>query len=162
MNQNHIAKQAIVEEIKEKISKAKSLALVDYKGITVDADTKLRASFRKNGAEYRVYKNRLLARAFTELGYTGHEEFLNGTTAIALGYEDEIVAPRLIMEGVKATNKLVVKCGIFEGKVVGQDKVKQLSEIPSKPILIAQLLSVLNGPTSALARALDAIANKAN
>lgn len=161
MNKNHEQKQAVVEEIKAKIAKAKSMTLVDYKGITVDADTKLRASFRKNGAEYRVYKNRLLLRALNEQGITGCEEFLNGTTAISFGYEDELVAPRLTVQGAETTNKLVVKCGVFEGKLISEEQVKALAKIPAKPVLISQLLSVLNGPMSALARALDAIANKA-
>lgn len=160
MNKNHQAKQLVVEEIKGKIEQAKSIALVDYKGISVADDTKLRASFRQNGAEYRVYKNRMLIRAFNELGISGCEEFLNGTTAIGFGYEDEIIAPKLIVEGAEKAKKIVVKCGVYQGKLISEEQVKHLAKIPPKPILISQLLSVLNGPISGLARALDAVAKK--
>ncbi|MFA6860426.1 MAG: 50S ribosomal protein L10 [Clostridia bacterium] len=160
MNSNQQAKQVVVEEIKEKIQKSKSLTFVDYKGISVKDDTALRASFRNNGAEYRVYKNRLLGRALTELGITGCEQFLNGTTAVAFGYADEVVSARLAMEGVSKNEKLSIKFGIYDGKIMSVEDVKTLSKIPPKPVLIAQLLSMLNAPVSGLARALEAIAKK--
>ena len=79
MNANLEAKQAIVEEIKEKIQKAKTVVFVDYRGITVEADTKMRAEIRKSGSEYKVYKNRLVVRALNELGFEGCEKYLEGT-----------------------------------------------------------------------------------
>ena len=79
MSANLDAKKAIVDEIKDKISKAKTIAFVDYRGLTVAEDTAMRAEFRKNGCEYKVYKNRLVLRALNELGLTGCDKVFEGT-----------------------------------------------------------------------------------
>ena len=160
MNANLKGKQEIVEEIKEKVQKAKSIVFVDYKGLNVAEDTKLRANFRNNNAEYKVYKNRLLLRALEELGIKGADAHLNGTTSVAFGYDDEIVPAKLISDAVKETKKMSVKFGLLNGQMVDENYVKNMASLPSKPVLIAQLLSVLNGPASGLARALNAIAEK--
>ena len=95
MSANLEAKKLLVEEIKEKIQKAKSLTFVDYRGLTVEEDTKMRSEFRKAGAEYKVYKNRLLLIALEACGITGLDKVLEGTSAVAFGYDDEI-APNKI------------------------------------------------------------------
>ena len=83
MSANLEAKKLVVEEIKDKLSKSKSVTFVDYKGLTVAEDTAMRRQFKANGAEYKVYKNRLLLLALNELGIKGVEEYLQGTTAVA-------------------------------------------------------------------------------
>ena len=83
MSEIRTQKEAVVEEIKSKIQAAKSVVLVDYKGLTVAQDTELRTNFRKAGVEYKVYKNRLAKIAFNELGYTCFDAALEGPTAIA-------------------------------------------------------------------------------
>ena len=160
MSANLNAKQALVEEIKQKLQKAKTVVVADYRGVTVEQDTKLRAEFRKSGAEYRVYKNRLILRALNELGYTGCESFLEGTNAIAFGYEDE-VAPAKLVVGAKAENcEFPIKFGIYNGSVIDANEVKKLASIPSREVLLAQLVGMLSSPMRGLAVCLKAIADK--
>ena len=90
MSEIRTQKEAVVEEIKSKIQAAKSVVLVDYKGLTVAQDTELRTNFRKAGVEYKVYKNRLAKIAFNELGYTCFDAALEGPTAIAFAMNDSI------------------------------------------------------------------------
>ena len=88
MSANLEAKKELVSEIKDKLSKAKTVVFVDYRGMTVEEDTAMRSAFRKNNADYKVYKNRLVLRALNELGITGLDEQLQGTSALAFGYGD--------------------------------------------------------------------------
>ena len=160
MNTNLQNKANIVSEIKEKLEKSKSVVFVDFKGVNVEQDTKLRSDFRKSNSDYKVYKNRLMLRALNEMGLTGYDKYLEGTTAFAFGYEDEVAAAKVVVENAKTNNKLVAKCGILNGKMLSAEEVNHLGSLPNKETLIAQLLSVLNGPVSGLARALNAIAEK--
>ena len=162
MSQNQELKKDVVAEIKERVQKANSIVLVDYKGLTVEQDTELRNEFRKSNCEYKVYKNRLFKKACDELGITGFDSYLEGTTAFAFGMEDETCAPRVIKAQGKALNKLEIKAGFLNGEVVDKAQVEKLASIPSKEQLIANLLAMLNAPVSALARAIQAIADKQN
>lgn len=153
-------KKAIVEEIKDKYVKAKSVIFVDYKGINVAQDTKLRKSFRENQVDYKIYKNRLLKIALEELGVKDYDpKLLEGATSVAFG-SDEVGAASILFKAKKEFNLLDAKFGIVNGEVVDKNRVEQLSKIPPKETLIAMLLSLLNSPISHLARTLDAIAKK--
>ena len=156
------AKKLLVEEIKDKIQRAKSLTFVDYRGLTVEEDTKMRAAFRQAGAEYKVYKNRLLLRALEECGITGLESVLEGTSAVAFGFEDEVAPNKIIVDTIKDTQKMQIKAGVLNGKVVDVAMVETLASIPSKDVLIAKLLFLLQSPVRGLAVALNAIAEKNN
>ena len=101
MTTNQEAKKAIIDEIKANIQNAKSIVLVDYRGISVAEDTTLRKDLRENNVVYKVYKNRLFQKACEELGINGFESYLEGTTAFAFGMEDETAAPRLIKKQIK-------------------------------------------------------------
>ncbi|MEG1499958.1 MAG: 50S ribosomal protein L10 [Clostridia bacterium] len=158
MSSNLESKKLVVEEIKNKISSAKAVAFVDYCGLTVEEATKVRSEFRNNNSEYKVYKNRLVLRALDELGFPGLT--LKGTSAVIFGYDDEVTAPRIAMKAAKDTNKLNVLFGVVNGKVETKETIEILAKIPSKEVLIAQLLSVLNGPMRGLACALKAISEK--
>ena len=162
MSANIEAKQAIVEEIKSKIEKAKTVVFVDYRGITVDADTKMRAEIRKSGSEYKVYKNRLVLRALNELGYTDCEKYLEGTNAVAFGYDDEIAPAKIVVGAKSETCPMEVKFGIYNKQVVDDKAIKALAAIPSREVLVAQLLSMLTAPVRGLAVALSEIAKKSN
>ena len=89
-------KKQLVEEIKEKFSKAKTLAFVDYRGLTVEEDTAMRRKFRENGCEYKVYKNRLMFKALSDLGIECSANYFEGTTAVAIGYEDEVAPAKIV------------------------------------------------------------------
>ena len=160
MSANFDAKKVIVEEIKEKIKSARTLTFVDYRGLTAVEDTALRAAFRKANAEYKVYKNRLLLRALEELGMTGYEAILEGTTAVAFGYEDEVSTAKILVDTIKETKKMQLKGGILDGKQIDVAMVEELAKIPSKEVLITKLLYVLQSPVRGLAVALKAIADK--
>jgi len=162
VSSNLDAKKALVEEIKSNIQNAKSVVLVDYKGINVAEDTSMRAEFRKNNVEYKVYKNKLFLKACEQLGIKGFEPFLEGTTSFAFSMDDETAGPRILKKQAKAINKLNFKAGYLNGAVVDAKEVEKLASIPSKEQLIANLLAMLNAPVSALARALQTIADKNN
>ena len=160
MKENLQNKANLVSEIKDKLSRAKTVVFVDYKGINVSDDTKLRSDFRKNNDDYKVYKNRLMLRALNELGYTGFDSYLEGTTAFAFGYEDEVSAAKVVTETAKTNKNLNIKCGIMNGKFMDKAEVEKLGSLPNKETLIAQLLCVLNGPARNLACTLKAIVDK--
>ena len=156
MSANFEAKKLIVEEIKEKLNRAKSVTFVDYNALTVAEDTKLRQEFKKNGAEYKVYKNKLLLLALSELGINGAEQYLHGTTAVAFSYNDEVSGAKVVCNAAEDTKKLTVKFGLLNGNFVESKEIEALAKLPSKEVLIAKLLGTLNAPVSALARVLAA------
>ena len=156
MSENFEAKKVIVEEIKEKLSKAKSVTFVDYNALTVEEDTQMRREFKKNGAEYKVYKNKLLLLALGELGINGAEKYLHGTTAVAFSYDDEVGGAKVTCQTAEKTQKLTVKFGVLNGNLVESKDIEALAKLPNKEVLVAKLLGTLNGPISALARVLIA------
>lgn len=156
MSANFEAKKALVEEIKEKIQSAKSIAFVDYRGLTASEDTKMRKAFRDAGADYKVYKNRLMLKALEALGISGCEKFLEGTTAVAFSNRDEVGAAKVIAKTIEDTKKIEIKFGILNGTVVDSKAVEALAKLPPKEVLIAQLLGMLNAPATNLARVLNA------
>ena len=160
MSANFENKKAKVEEIKDKLSRAKSAVFVSFLGTDVAKDTALRASVRNTNGEYRVYKNTLLLRALTELGYTGVEEYLHGTTSVAISYNDEVSVAKAIGDAKKYNDKLSVKFGILDGKVVDDKYVDILSNIPSRETLLSKLAFLLKAPMQKLAAGLKAVADK--
>lgn len=156
MSANLEAKKALVEEIKDKLSKAKSVTFVDYNALTVAEDTEMRRLFKKNGAEYKVYKNKLLLLALNELGIQGASEYLHGTTAVAFSYDDEVSGAKIVCQTAEKSKKLTVKFGLLNGNFVESKEIEELAKLPSKEVLIAKLLGTLNAPISALARVLIA------
>lgn len=153
-------KKQIVDEIKQKLSNSKLAVFVDYKGISVVQDTAFRNSFRKENTEYKIYKNNLILRALDELGIKGCEEYLHGTTSLATSADSEVTPAKIVVNAKNDLQNLNVRFGLLNGKVVDSDYVTKLSKIPSKDVLIAQLMSMLNSPATKLAMTLKAIAEK--
>lgn len=160
MSEAKLQKAAQIEEIKEKIGKCGAFVVVDYKGISVADDTKLRSDFRKNDVEYRVLKNRLVLRALSELNIGGFEGHLEGPTAIAFAYGDPLAAAKVVSENAKTVKAIEIKCGLMDGAYIDAETVAKLAAIPSKEVLLAQLLGLLQSPLSGLARAIQQIAEK--
>ncbi len=160
MSANLELKKNAVEEIKTLINNSKSIVLLDYRGITVSQDTALRKTLRENGVVYKVIKNTLFKKACEQLNISGFDEALNGTTAFAFGMHDETSAPRLIKSAMKDYTTLKIKAGYYNGSAVSESEIVTLASIPSKEVLVAKLLYVLNAPVSSLARAFKAIADK--
>lgn len=159
MNQQVLeAKKQQVEEIKAKITSAKSIVLIDYMGLTVAQDTAFRKELRENGVDYAVLKNRLVKIAFNELGYTQFDEALNGPTAVAFSSTDAVAPAKYIVKNIKAFNKMKTKCGMVEGQFMDEAGVKQIADIPSREVLLAKMLGSMQSPISKLARCLSMIA----
>ena len=156
------AKKAKVEKLTEIIKNSVSGVLVDYKGITVEEDTKLRKELREAGVHYFVEKNTMLLRAFKECGIEGFEEALNGTTALAVSSDDQTAPARILGKFAEKAgdDKFNLKAGYVEGEVYDQAGVVALSKIPSKDTLLAQLVGSLQGPLQKLAATLNAVADK--
>lgn len=148
------SKKKLVEEIKEKISESQGIVLVDYRGLNVEEDTELRNQFRKAGVEYKVYKNTMMRFAFKDLGLEDFNKYLVGPSAIA--YSKDPVAPaKITNEFAKKHKNLEIKAGVVDGKVIDIDGVKSLADLPSKEVLIAQVLGGLNGPISGFVNVLQ-------
>ena len=140
-----------VEEIAERLKKAKVAVLTDYRGLTVSQLQDLRTRLRGGDVEYRVVKNTLARRAAEAAGVPALQAELKGPVAIAFGYDDLGVPAKLINEFVRATRlKLEVVGGLVEGRVFSPDQVKQLADLPSRESLIAQLLGTLQSPVGQL------------
>ena len=154
-------KKQIVSEITEKLNKAKSVVLVEYKGLTVEKATELRNKCREAGVEYKVYKNTFMRFAFEELGYKDICVNLEGPNAVAMSFEDVISAAKVTNDFAKTSNDtVVIKAGIAEGKMMSADEIKELASVPTKEVLIAQLAGVLQGNIRNLAYMLDQISKK--
>jgi len=154
-------KKQVVSEIAEKIRKAKSVVLVEYKGLTVEKANELRNKCREAGVEYKVYKNTLMRFAFEELGYNDMSVNLEGPNAIALSYEDEVSAAKVTNDFAKNSNDTItLKAGIAEGKIMNAEEIKALASVPSREILLGQLAGVLQGNIRNLAYMLDQISKK--
>lgn len=149
------AKSQNVEEIKEKINRAQSVVLVDYRGLNVDQLTELRSEYRKAGVEYKVYKNTMMRFAFKDAGLEEFNEFLKGPSAIAFGYDDPVQVAKITSKFAKANDKLEIKAGIVDGKIIDIDGVNNLASLPSREVLIAQVLGGLNSPIQGFANVLQ-------
>ena len=153
-------KQAMVAQLAEKMKNATSGVLVDYKGITVEEDTKLRSELRKANVEYTVVKNTLVRFAANQIGFEELDGVLHGTTAMAVSMDDPTAPARLLAEFAKSHDKYFnIKAGFLEGKVVDVATVESLAAIPPKDILLSTVLGTMMAPV-ALARVLQAVADK--
>lgn len=149
------AKSKNVEEIKEKIQNAQSVVLVDYRGLNVEELTSLRSKYREAGVEYKVYKNTMMRFAFKDSGFENFNEFLKGPSAVAFGYDDPIKAAKVTAEFAKGNDKLEIKAGIVDGKIIDVESIQNLASLPSREVLIARALGGLNAPIQGFANVLN-------
>ena len=154
-------KQAYVKELEEKLKNSVAGVVVDYKGISVADDTKLRRELREAGVEYAVVKNTMLRFAIAGLGYTEMEKVLEGSTAVAISKEDPIAAAKILGKYAEASKgKFSIKAGYMDGKEMDVAGVEELAKLPGKQELLSMLCSALQGNIRGLAVALNAIAEK--
>lgn len=153
-------KQPIVDEIKGHIENAQSAVLVDYRGLTVEQDTKLRKSLREAGVVYKVYKNTLLKRAFEGTDFAQLNGELEGPTAVAIGIDDATAPARIISEFAKTAPALEIKAGVVEGTYYDAKGMEAIANIPSREVLISRLLGSMQSPIANLARVIKQIAEK--
>lgn len=155
------AKKALVAEVVEQFKSAKSLVLVDYKGINVADDTKLRAELREAGVKYTVMKNSILTFAAKEAGLEEMIPSLNGTTAVAMSDTDEI-APARVLNGIvsKTRDRFNFKVGYVDGKFMQAEELQVIANLPGRDGLVAQVAGSLNGIIASLARAVSEVAKQ--
>lgn len=153
-------KKQIVAEVAEKLKNAVAGVVVDYKGINVADDTALRKELREAGCDYFVIKNTLLGRAAAEAGLEGLDAHLTGTTAIAIHNTDHVASARILNKFAEDHENFTLKCGFIDGALLDDAAFKTLANLPSREVLLTQLLYALNGNITGLVRALDAIAKK--
>lgn len=146
--------QQNLELIKEKLTKAKSILIVDYSGTTVNEQSELRANLKKSGGEFFVTKNTLIG-----LGFDNKPEVkdqLNGMNALILSYDDEVGAVKVAYDFIKDKEKLTVKLGYLDGKFLGENETAALSKTSSKQELMGMLVRTLNNPATNLVNVLKA------
>lgn len=153
-------KQEQVAALAERIKGSIAGVIVDYKGINVEDDTKLRKELREAGVEYTVVKNSLLKRAADEVGLEGIDPVLEGTTAIATSADDYVASARILQKYADAHDNFNVKSGYLDGEVIDLAKIQALAKLPSREVLLATVCSVFNAPIAAFARAVQAIVDK--
>lgn len=151
-------KQPIVDEIKGYAADAKAAVLVDYRGLTVEQDTRLRKGLREAGVVYKVYKNTMLIRAFEGTDFAQLDKDLEGPTAVAFSAEDETAPARILSNFAKEAEALQFKSGVVAGTYYDEAGIKTLANIPSRDTLISKLLGSLQSPVTNMARVLNQIA----
>jgi large subunit ribosomal protein L10 len=140
---NRTEKADNINALKDKLAKAQSLVITDFRGLTVEADTKLRNEFRKEGCEYRVVKNKLLIKAIAGTKMEAIGKLLVGPTAIAYSFEDPAAPAKIASKVAKAEEKFVIKGGYVDGAALDKKGVEQLSALPGRDELRATFLATL-------------------
>jgi large subunit ribosomal protein L10 len=136
-------KESNISTLKEKLAKAQSLVLVDFRGLTVEADTKMRREFRAGGCEYRVVKNTLLGLAVKGTSMEVVDNLLAGPTAVAYHFDDPSAPAKIAAKVAKAEEKFVIKGGYVDGRALDAKGVEALSQLPGRDELRATFLATL-------------------
>jgi len=153
-------KQPIVEEIKANLQDAQSAVIVDYRGLTVEQDTRLRKELREAGVIYKVYKNTLVKFAIEGTEFESLKDDLEGPNAIAISKTDATAPARILANFAKKADALEIKSGVVEGTYYDQKAIKAIADIPSREELLSKLLGSLQSPIANFARVIKQIAEK--
>ena len=159
MSLNLQEKQAVVAEVSAQVAQAQTVVLAEYRGIAVADITKLRANARQSGVYLRVLKNTLARRAVQCTPFEGLADQMVGPLLYGIS-ADAVSAAKVVHEFASSNNKLVIKAGAYNGKVMDVAGVTALATVPSKEVLLAQLLGLLQSPVSGLARVMAAVAEQ--
>lgn len=159
MSLNRSEKEAVISDVTGLAAKAQTLVMAEYRGITVADMTKLRSTARSNGVSLSVLKNTLARRAVAGSGFEVVSDLMTGPLIYGFS-EDAVAAAKVVAEFAKTNAKLVIRGGAFAGKALDVEGVKQLASIPSKEVLLAQLLGLMQSPISRTARVLAALAEQ--
>jgi large subunit ribosomal protein L10 len=162
------AKKKVVDELKEKISRATVLVVSDYHGYSVKQITELRKKLRPEGSELRIIKNTLIERAVEESGLGEIKSHLKGSTALLLGYQDAVTPLKVLVKFIKDNEKGAIRAGMVDKALFNDKELTEMSKLPSREVLIGKvvggfkaplygLANVLSGPIRKLVYAMDAI-----
>ena len=153
-------KETLVNEVSEELKNSASTIVVEYRGLTVAKISELRRELRKQNATMKVYKNSIVSRAATQVGYSELDEELTGPNAIVFSKDDSTGAAKFLTKFAKRNEELVVKGGIVEGKYVDAKGMKVVATLPNKEGMLAMLLGCLQAPIRNFACAVKAVADK--
>ena len=153
-------KQPIVQEIAGSVEGASSVLLVQYLGLTVDQDTKMRKELREAGVDYKVYKNTMMNLALKDTQYSELTKHLEGPNALAVSKEDPIAGARILAKYVKQYDCLKFVAGVVDGSYLDEAGIAEIASIPSREVLLGRLLGSMQSPVANFARVLQQIADK--
>jgi len=156
---NRSEKEAVISEVTGLAAKAQTLVIAEYRGITVADMTKLRTIARSNGVSLSVLKNTLARRAVAGSSFEVVSDQMTGPLIYGFS-EDAVAAAKVVADFAKTNDKLVIRAGAFAGRALDVNGVKQLASIPSKEVLLAQLLGLMQSPISRIARVMAALAEQ--
>ena len=159
MSLNRSEKEAVIQEVTDLAAKAQTLVMAEYRGITVADMTELRSKARSNGVALSVLKNTLVRRAVAGSSFESVVDQMTGPLIYGFS-EDAVAAAKVVADFAKTNDKLVIRGGVYDGKALDANGVKQLASIPSKEVLLAQLCGLLKSPISRTAVVLGALAAK--
>jgi large subunit ribosomal protein L10 len=149
------SKKQFVKELKERLEKSSVVILTDYKGLDVEAMTELRAKLREADVQYQVVKNTMLRLASEGTGVEAIKDSFVGPSAIAMSYDDPVAPAKVLTEFAKDHDKLEIKIGVMDGKMLDLSSIKALSDLPSREQLLATVLSAMNAVPTSLVTALS-------
>jgi large subunit ribosomal protein L10 len=147
-------KKQVVEDLKEKFATTKVIIVTDYKGLNVAQMTELRRKLSEASVEYKVVKNTLLKRASEGTDALLLADVFKGPSGIALSYDDPVAPAKVLTQFAKENDKLEIKAGVMDGKVMDLNAISALSKLPSREELLAQVLSAMNAVPAGFVRAL--------
>jgi large subunit ribosomal protein L10 len=150
-------KKKITEDLHERFSKSAIVVITDYKGLDVSAMNDLRRKLREEDIEFQVAKNTHLMRAAKDTEVALIQDHFKGPSAVALSYKDPVAPAKILTQFAKDNQKLEIKGGVLKDKVLDVDAIKALAKLPSREVLLGQLLSVLNEVPSSFVRTIAGI-----
>lgn len=159
MSLNLDGKKAVVAEVSAKVASAQTVIVAEYRGMSVDALTQLRVKARQSGVYLRVLRNTLARRAFAGTPFAPVSDQLVGPLIYGIS-DDPVAAAKVLSDFAKTNDKLLLKAGVYDGKVLDKAAVQVLASIPSREELLAKLLGVMKAPVSGFAVALGALAKQ--
>ena len=159
MSLNRNEKAAVVTDVAAQAARSQTLALAEYRGLTVEALNKLRVDARSKGVYLHVLKNTLARRAVAGTPFESASESMVGPLIYGFS-EDAVAAAKVIADFAKTNDKLVLKGGSYAGKALNVEGVKALANIPSREVLLSQIAMLLQSPIASFARVVDALAKK--
>lgn len=159
MSLNRNEKAAVVTDVAAQVAKSQSLALAEYRGLTVENLNKLRVDARAKGVYLHVLKNTLARRAVAGTPFEVARESMVGPLIYGFS-EDAVAAAKVIADFAKTNDKLIIKAGVYAGKALDVEGVKALASIPSREVLLAQIAGLLKSPIQRMAGVLAALADK--
>ncbi len=156
---NRSEKENVVKDVAALVEKAQTLVMAEYRGITVADMTLLRVSAREQNVSLTVLKNTLARRAVAGTSFESVADQMTGPLIYSFS-EDAVAAAKVVADFAKKNDKLVIRAGAYKGQALDVNKVKELANIPSREVLLAQICGLLQSPMSRTARVLAALAEK--